>query len=65
MKATLALAAGAMLCAALAGPALAKGKAVDHSWINGLWEAPSPGDQLSNAGARGPIVVGRPPLKPE
>ena len=67
MKANLALVAGAALCAALAGPALSKGKAkaADHDWINGLWEAPSPGDQLSNAGARGPILVGRPPLKPE
>ena len=71
MKATLTLAAAAVLCASLASPALAQSKAhskaqaSSHDWINGLWEAPMPGDQLSNAGARGPITVGPPPLKPE
>jgi hypothetical protein len=67
MNATLKLgvAASIILCGS---PALAaaKGKAVDHSWIGGVWENPRPGDQLPKPGDPPRIVeVGPAPLKPE
>ncbi len=60
----LGFAAGVALCAIL--PALATAKAPDHSWINGVWESPWPGDQLPKPGdPKRPVEVGPPPLKPQ
>lgn len=60
------LAAAAALAAGLTGhPALTASAPSDHDWINGMWEAPRPGDQLNNAGANRPTVIGPAPLRPQ
>jgi len=62
----LALAMCAALPAALAQAATKAGKTTDHSWINGLWESPWPGDQLPKPGEpKRPVEVGPAPLKAE
>jgi hypothetical protein len=65
MDATLKL--GLALGVILGGsPAFAVAKTSDHSWINGVWENPRPGDQLPKPGDPPRAVeVGPPPLKPE
>jgi hypothetical protein len=58
------LAAGVTLGLVAPGVALAQ-KASGHDWINGVWEAPRPGDQLNNAGANRPTAISQAPMKPQ
>ena len=64
MKAALVAGAIASICIPALALAQGAGKTADHSWIDGLWESPWPGDQLPKPGdPKRPVEVGPPPLK--